>query len=136
MAGIAWLQARRSGVQTSLQTKNFWTNADQPQGTANLLYNLYNVSFPGRNKPGLRLEHPPLSSTEIECGYSSPLPLLKACMACNRTALSLTVCCGQYRSSSSSLYSFFQPPFYLLHLRHMYLPQHPTLGHTQPMMCP
>jgi len=39
VAGIAWLQARWSGVQTSLQDENFWTNADQPQGTTNLLYN-------------------------------------------------------------------------------------------------
>jgi hypothetical protein len=85
----------------------------QPQDPPNLLYNLYNVSFPGVNQPGMRLEHPPWSSTEAECGYSSPLPLLKACMACNRTALPLTICCGQYRSSSSSLYSFLQPPCYL-----------------------
>jgi len=110
VTGIAWLQARWSGVQTSLKRENFWTDADQLQGPPNLLYNLYNVSFPGVKRPGLGLEHPPPSSTEVECGYSSPLPLLKACVACNRTALLLTICCGQYRSSSSSLYSFLQPP--------------------------
>jgi len=97
-------------VLTMLQRENFWIHADQPQGPPNLLYNLYNVSFHGGNQPGLRLEHPPLSSTEVGCGYSSPLPLIKACMAGNKTALLLTVYCGQYRSSSSSLYSFLQPP--------------------------
>jgi hypothetical protein len=135
VAGIARLQARQSGVKTLLKRENFCSSADQPQGPPNVLHNLYNVSFPGVNQPGLGLEHPPPFSTEVECGYSSPLPLLKACMACNRTALPLTVCCGQYRSSSS-LYSFLQSPCYLLPLRPMYLPQHPTPGHTQPMICP
>jgi hypothetical protein len=136
VAEIAWLQARRSGIQTSLQGKNFRTHADQPQGPPNLLYNLYNVSFPGVNQPGLGLEHPPLSSNEVECEYSTHLPLLKACMACNRTALPLTVCCRQYRSSSSSLYSFLLPLFYLSSLRPMHLPQHTILWHTHHTLCP
>ena len=134
-AQVAWLQARRSGVQTSVKGENFWTNVDQPQGSTNFLYNLYNVSFPRGNQPRLRFEQPPLSSTKVECRYSSLLPLLKACMACNRTALPLTICSGQYRSSSSSLHSFLLPPFYLHPLRTMHLPQHPTPGHTQPMLC-
>jgi len=60
VAGIAWLQARRSGVQTSPKGKNLWTHAEKPQGPPNL-YNLY-VSFPGVNQPGLGLNtHPRLA---------------------------------------------------------------------------
>jgi hypothetical protein len=62
LAGIAWLQARRSVVQNSLKKDYFWIHADQPQGPPNLLCNLYKASFPGVNQPGLALNtHPHLT---------------------------------------------------------------------------
>ena len=61
VVGIAWLQARRSVVQTLVKRENFWIHADQPQ-IPRFLYNLYKASFPGVNQPGLGLNtHPHLA---------------------------------------------------------------------------
>ena len=44
----------------------FHTHPDQPWGPPSLLYNGYQVSFPGVKQPGRGVDHPPPSSAEVK----------------------------------------------------------------------
>jgi len=58
------LQAGWSGDRIPVGGEIFGIRADRPWGPTGLLYNGYQVSFPGVKRPGRGIDHPPASSAE------------------------------------------------------------------------
>jgi hypothetical protein len=57
---------------------------DRRQGPPNLLYNGYQLSFPGIKRPGRGVNHPALSSAEVKESVELYICSLWAFMACSR----------------------------------------------------